>query len=312
MQVLIAEDDGISRHVLTKSLEQWQYDVISTKNGEDAWAVLQQTDAPHMAILDWMMPGMDGVDVCRRLRQMQKDPQPYIILLTGKSQKRNLVQAFDAGVDDYITKPFNADELRVRVRAGEQIIRLQVQSAVAMESLRKQATHDALTGILNRTAILQATEQAFARSSRTNTPMAVIMVDLDQFKQINDAHGHSAGDYVLTEVTKSMASLIRSYEAIGRYGGEEFLIVLSDCDSKNAINIAERLRQEIEQREFVYAGERLKLTASFGVSSSSFPHPSINLLINAADTMLYKSKNNGRNIVTAAWLSTSGEMHSIV
>jgi len=301
MRVLIAEDDIVSRCVLEGLLQKWDYQVVSVTNGRAAWDLLQRPDPPGLIILDWMMPGMSGEEICRKLRQKESGFHPYIIMLTGKGQKEDFVRGFDAGVDDYLTKPFDQEELRVRIHAGERIVRLQIESAVAVKSLRKQATHDDLTGILNRAAVFGELQKELGRISRTSESVAVVMSDLDHFKPINDTYGHHVGDHVLVEVAKAMVTVTRSYESVGRYGGDEFLLVLTDCELETAVHVADRCRREIASREIIFAGSTIPVTASFGVACSrQLEQPSEEQLIRTADAALYQAKNKGRDFVVAA------------
>ena len=206
MRILIADDDGITRRALAKLLQSLGYEVLLAHDGKHAWQLLQQPNAPYLVILDWLMPGMDGVAVCGRLRALENDVSPYVVLLTAMNNKKDLVAGFNAGADDYVTKPFDPEELFVRIRAGEKIINLQIESLAARDALRKQATYDFLTGLRNREAIFNELECECGRSSRNGLPMGVIMVDVDHFKCVNDTYGHQAGDKVLAEVAKRMAS----------------------------------------------------------------------------------------------------------
>jgi PleD family two-component response regulator len=217
MRILIAEDDAVTRWILATTLQKWGHETVVTRDGDQAWKALQCEDAPHLAILDWMMPGMDGVDVCRRLRTLDKNICPYVLLLTGKNQKKDLLKGFDAGADDYVSKPFDPDELNARIRAGERIVNLQIESLAARDALRKLATYDYLTGLLNRAAILAELQRECERASRVDVPVNVVMVDVDHFKHVNDTYGHTFGDKVLAELAKRMVSEVRSYESIGRY-----------------------------------------------------------------------------------------------
>jgi diguanylate cyclase (GGDEF)-like protein len=254
-----------------------------------------------MLILDWVMPGMDGLEICRRVRRESHPIHPYIILLTGKGQRQDLVEGFEAGADDYVTKPFDPAELSARIRAGERILTLQTESAVAIDSLRKQATHDGLTGLRNRDAILEELRREFGRSPRTGQPVAVVMGDIDRFKLVNDTYGHEAGDRVLAEAAKRMASEVRSYEAVGRYGGEEFLVVLSGCNLAGAEQMAGRLCSCVASKPYQIPGQTISITASFGVASTcQFASPTEELLIRAADAALYRAKHEGRNRVCSA------------
>ncbi|HEY7616325.1 MAG TPA: diguanylate cyclase, partial [Terriglobales bacterium] len=224
--VLVAEDDPIFRHVLQSWLQRWNYEVTAVENGLDAWNALQQQNAPQMVLLDWMMPAMDGVELCRRIRAQEQRLYRYIVLLTAKDDKHDVVAGLEAGADDYLTKPFNVDELRARIRAGRRILELQEALLRAHEALQFEAAHDPLTGLWNRSAILDLLQRETQRHLRSGAALSVMMADLDHFKQINDSHGHMVGDSVLREVARRLAASLRSYDYLGRYGGEEFLIIV--------------------------------------------------------------------------------------
>ena len=298
MRILIAEDDAISRRLLETILGKWGYEVVVALDGEQAWQVLQTENSPRLVILDWMMPGMDGIELCRRVRERLSVPYVYVLLLTARSQREDLLQGMDAGADDYVTKPFDANELKVRLRAGRRILDLQEQLMAAQEQLRDQASRDPLTGIWNRTAVFEVLRREVARSERESSPLAVAMADLDHFKNLNDTYGHMAGDAVLREATRRMSTCIRSYDAIGRYGGEEFLVVLPGCDEQSAAGRAERLRGAIVNKPFDTSEGRITVTCSLGVAStSSGANGDVESLLRAADAALYRAKANGRNRV---------------
>jgi diguanylate cyclase (GGDEF)-like protein len=308
VKVLIAEDDMVSRRLLEAMLTKWGYEVTVTRDGVEAWEVLQGVDAPPLAILDWMMPGMDGVEVCRKVRQRGQEPYIYLLLLTTKGRKENIIEGLDAGADDYLTKPFDPHELQVRLRTGMRIVTLQAEIIEAREALRVQATHDALTGVWNRRAILEMLGTELVRSSRDEAPVAVVMADLDHFKRINDTHGHVVGDVVLREAVSRMRTLLRPYDAIGRYGGEEFLVVLPGCTAQDAFKLAERLRIGISQEPMMINGGTIDVTSSLGVAiSDTTAILDATALIQAADTALYRAKAEGRNRVE---LATATEMTS--
>jgi two-component system cell cycle response regulator len=232
VKVLIAEDDMVSRRLLEAMLSRWGYEVVVTRDGLEAWHVLQTANTSLLAILDWIMPGIDGVEVCRRVRQRGQEPYIYLLLLTTKGRKENIIEGLEAGADDYLTKPFDPHELQVRLRAGKRIVTLQAELIEAREALRIQATHDPLTNIWNRRAIIETLSNELARAGREGVPVAVVLADLDYFKRINDTYGHVAGDAVLCEATNRMRASLRTYDTIGRYGGEEFLIILPNCTAR--------------------------------------------------------------------------------
>jgi diguanylate cyclase (GGDEF)-like protein len=289
MRVLAAEDNPVFQSMLKTMLTKWGYQAVIARSGTEAWRVLESEDAPRLAVLDWMMPGMDGVELCRRIRSTNREPYIYILLLTARTESQDLIEGMDAGADDYLTKPFNAHELRVRLHAGRRILDLQEELLKAREALREQATHDGLTGLLNRNSILEKLDDELSRAARAGNPVSVLMADLDRFKSINDSHGHLAGDAVLREAGRRLKSAAR------RYGGEEFLIVLPGCDASDAAVQAERMRDAIGGTPFLTPSQPVLVTASLGAACSSHCVPEA--LVREADDALYEAKAEGRNRV---------------
>jgi diguanylate cyclase (GGDEF)-like protein len=271
------------------------------RDGNEAWKALEVADGPRLAILDWMMPGLNGVDVCRAVRAADREPYVYILLLTARTDSQDLVEGMEAGADDYLTKPFQAHELRVRLRAGRRVLELQEQLLAAREALRDQATHDGLTGLLNRCSILEILGKELSRAVRASQPLSLLMVDLDRFKQVNDTHGHLAGDAVLREAAGRMQSTVRNYDSVGRYGGEEFLIVLPGCDGARARSQAERIREAVAAPQLSAGSLKLTVTCSIGVASRLLPaEEDADALLREADLALYQAKDGGRNQVAHA------------
>ena len=301
MRILIAEDDPISCRVLESTLKKWGYEVEVTRDGQEAWEKLQAPDAPRLAVVDWMMPGLAGPDVCKNVRAMPGGEYFYMLLLTAKGTKENIVEGLDAGADDYIIKPFDPRELKVRIRCGQRIVDLQSELIKARDELKIQATHDALTGVLNRAAIFEILEREQARSIRKGLPLTVIMADLDHFKAVNDTHGHGAGDIVLKEATRRMSENVRKYDTLGRYGGEEFLMVLPDGDGEVGMGQAERICRCIAEKPFDIGDQKIPVTLSMGLASSDvFGLDDIDELVKLADQALYQAKETGRNKAVAA------------
>lgn len=297
-RVLAAEDNPVFQTMLRSMLLKWNYDPVIVGNGLEALTLLQAQDSPQLVILDWMMPGLDGIEVCRRIRTEGREPYRYILLLTARTEAHDLVEGMEAGADDYLTKPFNSHELRVRLRAGQRILELQEQLLQAREALRAQATHDGLTGILNRAAVLETLDHELERSYRQRHPVSLLIADLDCFKSINDTYGHLAGDEVLREAARRMTAVLRSYDTVGRYGGEEFLIILAGSDSESAHSQAERIRLSLAKEPFVIGDAMVSVTCSVGFAThqgSSRSHP--DNLVKRADLALYECKNAGRNRV---------------
>jgi diguanylate cyclase (GGDEF)-like protein len=293
--VLLAEDDPMFRKILQRWLETWGYQVIVAEDGEKAWSILQQEHPPELLILDWVMPGLDGTELCRRIRSRQQTSYQYILLVTAKDDGRDVVTALEAGADDYLTKPFDRSELRARLRVGSRILTLQDDLIHAREELRFQATHDALTGIWNRGAFLELLQREIERAVRSQTSTGLLMLDLDNFKKINDTYGHLAGDAVLKEVASRISQVVRSYDFVGRYGGEEFLVLLPGSDKEHAQQSAERIRSEIAKDPFLTAGAETSVTASIGVTAATVNTISGKEILAIADSALYEAKRAGRN-----------------
>ncbi|MBV9771993.1 MAG: diguanylate cyclase [Bryobacterales bacterium] len=296
VKILIADDSIVSRRLLEATLRKWGYEVMVACDGAEAMKLLERPDAPGLIILDWMMPGVTGLEVCRRIRQRDSEPYTYILLLTSKSQKEDLIEGMEAGADDYITKPFDQNELQVRLRAGTRLMELQSQLLSAREALREQAERDFLTSLWNRSSILNQLGRELARSMRESQPLGVVVVDLDHFKQINDTLGHFGGDAVLREASRRLRSGIRQYDSVGRYGGEEFLILLPSCDEASCYAQADRLRKQLAQTPISVNDVPYRVTASFGVTTA-LPGQCCTQegLIRKADEALYVAKRSGRN-----------------
>ena len=298
MRVLVADDSAVSRRLLEAALKKWNYDVVLACDGQEAWEYLQRDDAPRLAILDWMMPGMSGPDVCRHVRQLAGERYTYILLVTSRADKQDLIEGMEAGADDYITKPFDQNELKVRLGPGRRIVELQDALLEAQEALREQATVDSLTRLWNRRTILDLLDGELARAHRARAHTGIVLADLDHFKSVNDGYGHIAGDEVLREVARRMKASSRSYDAVGRYGGEEFLLVLPGCNETDAESLAQRMRQAIEISPVELSGVSVPVTTSFGVTSvppSGITAPEVPIRV--ADTALYRAKQEGRNRV---------------
>jgi diguanylate cyclase (GGDEF)-like protein len=302
MKVLIAEDDPVSRRVAEALFAKWGYEVVVVQDGSEAWRTLEREDAPRLAVLDWMMPGLAGTDICKRVRAREGRPYVYILLLTAKAQKSDLLEGMDAGADDYLVKPFDAHELRARLHVGQRIIELQDELIAAREALRFRATHDSLTGLPNRDEVLDVLRRELLRGLRGGTPVGIILGDLDNFKRINDTYGHLAGDEVLRATAGRMANAVRAYDTVGRYGGEEFLVVVPASDAMGALSQAERIRSCIESQPVETQAGPVSVTMSLGVVANSvepFSEPNAacepDALLAAADAALYRAKELGRN-----------------
>ena len=295
-KILVADDEPLSRRILSNFLTKWGYDVTVVTDGTSALGVLEGENSPRLAVLDWMMPGMEGVQICQRVRQQTDRPYVYLLLVTARSEKEDLLRGLSLGADDYLTKPFDAQELQARLLVGKRILSLQDNLIAAREELRFGATHDALTGIANRSVALDAIRREHARQIREQSPFGVILADLDHFKSINDTFGHLCGDVVLKEAAQRMLSCIRPYDTIGRYGGEEFLIVLPSVNESSTFALAERMRKAIESNPFVTDSGKVAVTASFGAAvSANAALTAPKMLVDLADQALYRAKGQGRN-----------------
>jgi diguanylate cyclase (GGDEF)-like protein len=291
MKVLLVEDSYIERHKLGCCLTDWGLEYVAVGNGTDAIKLLEGPNAPDMALLDWVLPGMDGIDVLRRIRKLSHGSYIYTVMLTAKSQKKDRMIAMDAGADDYLSKPVDPSELRSRIMVGKRILELQ-------QSLRFAATHDFLTNLLNRSEILAALEREFARGGREDKPITVILGDIDHFKRVNDTLGHAAGDEVLKEVSRRLKTDLRPYDVVGRYGGEEFLLVLPGCNLTNGFKRADEIRKIVAGSPITTPFGTTSATISMGVTSADADRDrSASDLLREADVSLYTAKKNGRNRV---------------
>jgi two-component system, cell cycle response regulator len=301
VKILIADDEPLSRCVLQRLLTKWGYEVVSAEDGNAAWRILQAPDAPRIALIDWMMPGRDGADVCRELRSQRPQPYTYILLISAIDAKDKIVEGLESGADDYLTKPFHPQELKARLRVGLRLLELEDTLIHAREAMRFKATHDMLTDVWNRGAILEILDREITRCRRECTSLGVLMVDLDHFKAINDTHGHLTGDSVLREVSRRMLAEIRSYDSLGRYGGEEFLVLLPGCQAADTVHKAEQLRLSLLGHPIDTPTGPVSVTISVGaVSVANWPSDDLNQILQMADAAMYRAKTGGRNHVIMA------------
>jgi diguanylate cyclase (GGDEF)-like protein len=305
VKILLVEDSKLDRRLVCRHLEESGLKFAVCENGTDAWELLQGPDAPTLVLLDWVLPGIDGIELCRRIRTLGSNgTYIYTVMLTAKDRKQNLLTAMEAGADDYLAKPVDLSELRARILVGKRILDLQ-------QSLRFAATHDFLTGLLNRAEILASLARELARTQRQAKPAGVIMADLDHFKQINDTLGHAAGDAVLKEVARRLKSDLRIYDVAGRYGGEEFLLVLPGCDLHNATRRADQIRRLVGKEVITTSSGTRSVTVSMGVAvTNCTPDLTVEMILQHADAALYRAKKAGRNRVEAFSLAVQYRGHS--
>src|SRR5579871_7940 len=291
MKILVVEDSAIERRKLGHTLTDWGLEFEFAENGTEALKLLETPTPPDMVLLDWMLPDVDGLDVLRRIRQPAQGNYVYTVMLTGKTHKKDRIAAMEAGADDFLSKPVDPTDLRARIMVGKRILELH-------QSLRFAATHDFLTDLLNRSEILAALDRECARAGRDEKPTTVILADIDHFKQVNDTLGHAAGDEVLKEIAKRLKLDLRPYDVVGRYGGEEFLIVLPGCDLEAGARRADGIRKLVEKDRVSTPFGDTAVTISMGVTATMARRDhSIEEFLRQADTSLYAAKNKGRNRV---------------
>lgn len=301
MNILVADDEALSRRLLEKTLERAGYDVVAVENGRQALEHLTGPDAPRLALLDWVMPELDGPSVCRAVRKRTDQTYVYMVLLTSKGSKEEIVRGLEAGADDYLTKPFDAEELRARLRVGERILLLEDRLVEARENMRFRATHDPLTSVLNRGAVLDLLGREVQRSRRENKSTAILLGDVDHFKDVNDTHGHVVGDEVLAEIASRLVNSVRSYDFVGRYGGEEFLVVLNSCDTSYGPSRAEEIRKSVSISPIQTAKGSVSVTMSFGIlQTADWGALSLEDLLHETDIALYQAKAAGRDCLRIA------------
>jgi diguanylate cyclase (GGDEF)-like protein len=311
LRVLIVEDDPIVAELLVAWLRDvCGYTVMTAKNGQEALAVAMNY-LPHVVISDWLMPVMDGLELCKALRSSAWGENIYLLMLTSVSEENELYRAFDAGVDDFLVKPVNTKALSARLKAAWRYVRLRdawerdhsrlttaaAELALTNRRLQESALSDPLTGLANRRAGVTVLSQVWSASVRYGHPLSVIMIDIDHFKSINDAHGHTVGDMVLQQVSQCLRATLRKEDSVFRWGGEEFLMICPSVGMQECALFAERLRKLVEQVRVQLDGKVIQLTISAGVSSWAADSKHVEEMLGQADVALYEAKNGGRNRV---------------
>jgi two-component system, cell cycle response regulator len=299
MKILVADDDAVSRCLMERILRRAGYEVVLAEDGGQALESLASPDGPRLALLDWMMPGLDGPSVCLEVRSHRERPYSYITLLTSKGAKEDLIAGLEAGADDYLTKPCNAEELKARLRTGERVLRLEDTLVHAREEMRFKATHDALTSFWNRGAIIAHLNHEIDRVHQERAKCSLLLCDVDHFKQINDVYGHLVGDAVLQEIAIRLGSATRLVDAVGRYGGEEFLVILSECGPESLGRRAEEMRQAVASSPFTGKLQGLSISVSIGgmAVDGRAIRQAPEVYLSQVDAALYRAKMEGRNRV---------------
>lgn len=301
MKVLIADDNLTELSMLQSFLLQWGYEPVAFSDPLEAMKALEGSDAPQLVVLDWMMPSLDGLDICRRIRERSGTSYTYVILVSGRILKEDAVAALQAGADDFITKPYYPEELEMRLRSGRRVLELQESLLVAQEAVKYEASRDALTGLWNRSGILNILERELNRTARGDQSTAVMLIDIDLFKPVNDTYGHLCGDAVLREVAQRILSSIRSYDSLGRWGGDELLLVIPDYDQHNLKSLAERIRASVADTNIVTPDGHVAITISLGSTTvAKGRNLKFEEVIQAADQALYLAKQQGRNCTIIA------------
>lgn len=297
-RILIADDNAVCRRLLQATLSDWGYQVTTCNDGVAAVEELTRPGGPRIAIIDWVMPNLNGVDVCRTVRNHRTETYIYMILLTAQAHHDHLVTGLAAGADDFVNKPFDPEELCQRVRAAARIIELQDRLVATQQELRVQATTDALTGVCNRSELLAQLREAFQADKEHQTPLSLAMIDVDSFKQINDTHGHPFGDQVLREMAQRVGRVLRPQDIFGRYGGDEFVVGMPATPNSEAAALMREVHEEVSGCLIRHGEQQWQLDLSIGLATAE-PFPSGNLkgLLSSCDAALYRAKNGGRNQV---------------
>jgi two-component system, cell cycle response regulator len=298
MRIVVAENDPVVLHLLEDNLTQWGYEVVVCRDGASAWRVLQEHDPPTLALLAWDLPEMGGPEICQRFRELANKPYVYIILLTDERPKEEMLQGLEAGADEYIVKPVDAYELRVRVRTGNRIVSLQETLMSVLKLSEHEAAHDPLTGLWNRPAVADLLAKELGRSRRDQAPLGVIAAGLDQSGNLAEDYGELTRDSILREVVLRIHSTVRSYDLVGRIGDEDFLIVAPGCDRETSRALAERLSSSVKRFRAVIRGKTVPLTMSCGViSGDGANHRQGESLIRAAEEALRIARTRGAGCV---------------
>lgn len=296
MRVLLADSDSERMRQLEGWLIKWGYEVTPSRNGVDAWTKIESERKPVLAVLAWRMEGMLGIDVCRRLRLHPDLPSAYVLLLVDARGQEDLFDGLNAGADDFLFAPLDSIETRARIRTGARVIETEQALKASQDALRIQSTRDAITGSWNHASILEVLQKERDRARRKSGSVGVVLADLDEFRKVNENLGHPVGDEVLREAARRMNSSVRPYDSVGRYGGEEFLIVLPGSDGLGALTVAERIRESFANRPVLTSAGPVPVTLSLGVAAEGGEAGlDDSALLIAAGSALARAQKSGRN-----------------
>ncbi|MBA2769920.1 MAG: diguanylate cyclase [Sporichthyaceae bacterium] len=302
MKVLVADDDLGSRLLAQAAVEALGHDCVSAADGTEAWSMFHEL-RPDVLITDREMPGLDGVSLCRQIRERQQDQYTYVVLLTSHGDAQDVLSGMRAGADDYVTKPLNPLDLEARLLAAQRVTALHAELASVRKQLREQARTDPLTGLRNRLGLTDELDLLHQVSDRYHRSYCLAMCDIDFFKRYNDTYGHVAGDRALRAVSAAIVGALRAADRVYRYGGEEFLVLLAEQTLPEGVVVMERVRRAVMDLALEHRanGDTGVLTVSTGVAACGVDRRSSSeQLIAEADEALYEAKASGRNQVRAA------------
>ncbi len=299
MKILIADDSPTTLFALKKNLEEWGYEVCEVKDGLEAWQTLNKENPPRIAVLDWMMPGMDGVQICKKLQERTESPFVYTILLTSKTEKEDLVFALENGAHNFQSKPISPEELRSHVNVGRRLVEADDKIKEYAAQMKSLAQTDVLTGICNRRYFMEQGTNMFKSAKRTDRPLSVMLLDIDHFKKVNDTFGHAAGDEVLKKMSISALGKLRDIDLFGRIGGEEFAVVMPEAAIEGAHKTADRLRKSLSELEIKFDNKTISFTVSIGVTTRRPEDETLEEVLKRSDAYLYAAKEGGRNRVVS-------------
>ncbi|MFP4662390.1 MAG: diguanylate cyclase [Halanaerobiales bacterium] len=289
-KIMVVDDNKLNIRLLEEILKDENYDVYTLDDGSDVLEIARSIK-PAAILLDIMMPGIDGFEVCRLLKEDYDTREIPVIMVNAKTEAEGLLEAFDLGAFDYIKKPINEVEVLARLNSA---LRYRKQQ----EELKDMAMKDGLTELYNHTLLLELLEKEYEKAGREGNPIAFLMIDIDHFKKINDTYGHLAGDKILKEVADILLEYSRQSDIVGRYGGEEFGIILPDISLKGTEKVSERIRSSVEENEFIVDGQSIKLSVSIGICYNDLTNiTGCHDMIKEADSALYRAKEKGRNRV---------------